>query len=296
VDDSTEWFGMFERFTETTRRVIFFARYEASEYGSRHIDTEHLLLGLMREDFPLMSSMIGSNISVDKIRQEIEKIIERGQRFSVGIEVPLSTGSRRVLKFAGEEADRFAQRQVGTEHMLLALLREKNARAAAILRQCGAREAEIRLKLAGNASPYREATQLADGTLFYRLPSPPIGSAILTLNSFLVDLKNNTSPELADFFATDSQFIDIFGKVWVGQEKIKKEFERLFAPFAKKNTTYRIEKTISERTEAALASVLWENAVHTDQTARSVLRMTVVLVPEGKEWTLFLAQVVPVIP
>ncbi len=146
-----------------------------------------------------MSSMIGANISVDKIRQEIEKNIERGQRFSVGIEVPLSTGSRRVLKFAGEEADRFAQRHVGTEHMLLALLREKNARAAAVLRQCGAREAEIRLKLAGNASPYREATQLADGTLFYRIPSPPIGSAILTLNSFLVGLKNNTSPELAIF-------------------------------------------------------------------------------------------------
>jgi outer membrane receptor for Fe3+-dicitrate len=60
----------------------------------------------MREDFPLMSSMIGSNISVDKIRQEIEKNIERGQRFSVGIEVPLSAESNHVLKFAGEEADR----------------------------------------------------------------------------------------------------------------------------------------------------------------------------------------------
>jgi ATP-dependent Clp protease ATP-binding subunit ClpC len=234
VADSAEWFGMFERFTETARRVIFFARYEASEYGSQHIDTEHLLLGLMREDFPLMSSMIGSNISVDKIRQEIEKNIERGQRFSFGIEVPLSAESNHVLKFAGEEADRLGQRNVATDHMLLGLVREKKARAAAILQQYGAREGEIRLKLAGNASSYREATQLPDGTLFYRVPPPPTGSAMLALNNFLVDLKNNPSPELADFFATNGQFIDIFGKVWLGQEKIKKEFEKLFAPFAKK--------------------------------------------------------------
>ena len=277
---------MFERFTETTRRVIFFARYEASEYGSQDIDTEHLLLGLLREDFPLMTAMIGSKISADAFRQEIEKHMQRGERFSVGTEVPLSAESSHVLKFAGEEADRLGQRNVGTEHMLLALLREKKARAAAILQQYGAREAEIRIKLAGNAGH----------AVPYRTTSPPIGSAMLTLNTFLVGLKNKTSPELAGFFAANGQFIDIFGKVWVGQEKIKKEFERLFTPFAKKNTTYRIEKNISERAEATLASVLWENAVHTEQTARSVLRMTVVLVPEGKEWTILLAQVVPVIP
>jgi len=136
--------GMFERFTETTRRVIFFARYEASEYGSQHIDTEHLLLGLMREDFPLMSSMIGANISVDKIRQEIEKNIERGQRFSVGIEVPAlyRRQARTEICRRGSRTDSRSV-HVGTEHMLLALLREKNARAAAILRQCGAREAEF---------------------------------------------------------------------------------------------------------------------------------------------------------
>jgi len=151
VGDFTEWFGMSERFTATARRAIFFARYEASEHGSQHIDTEHLLPGLMREDFPLMTTMIGCKISVDAIRQEVEKHIQRRERFSVGIEVPLSAESRRVLKFAAEEADRLVQRHVGTEHMLLVLLREKNARAAAILRQHGARESEIRTKLAGDA-------------------------------------------------------------------------------------------------------------------------------------------------
>ena len=84
--------------------------------------------------------------------------------------------------------------------------------------------------------------------------------------------------------------------MWFGREEIKTAFERLFAPYAKKNTTYRVERTLSERPEAVLASILWENAVHTDQTSRSVLRMTILLVPEGQEWSIFLAQVVPVIP
>lgn len=287
---------MFERYTETARRVIFFARYEASQYGSQYIETEHLLLGLMRADSPLMRNVIGSGISHYEVRQEIERRIQRGERFSTAIEVPLSVESNRVLKFAAEEAERLAQRHVGTEHVLLGLLREKNAPAAAILQQYGAREGEIRQKLADNASPYREPTKLADGTYLYRIPSTPAGSAMDALNSFLSSLKNETSPELADFFATNGQLIDISGKMWFCRDEIRAGFERLFAPYAKRNTTYRVEKTFSERPEAVLASVIWENAVHTDQTPRSVLRMTVVLVPEGGQWSIFLAQVVPVTP
>ena len=60
---------MFERYTEKARRVVLFARFEASQYGSQYIDTEHLLLGLMRENFPLMSNMIGYGISSDGIRK-----------------------------------------------------------------------------------------------------------------------------------------------------------------------------------------------------------------------------------
>jgi uncharacterized protein (TIGR02246 family) len=287
---------MFERYTEKARRVVLFARFEASQYGSQYIETEHLLLGLMRENFPFMSSMIGYGISVDGIRREVEKHVQRGERFSTAVEVPLSAESKRVLTHAADEADRLGHRHIGTEHMLLGLLREKEAHAAVILRQQGADIAAIRLKLAGSASPYREPTKLADGTYLYRAPLTPAGDTMVTLTSFLSGLKAKTSPELADFFAQNGQFIDISGKMWFGREEIKTAFERLFAPYAKKNTTYRVERTLSERPEAVLASILWENAVHTDQTSRSVLRMTILLVPEGQEWSIFLAQVVPVIP
>ncbi|HEX4538160.1 MAG TPA: DUF4440 domain-containing protein [Candidatus Acidoferrum sp.] len=116
------------------------------------------------------------------------------------------------------------------------------------------------------------------------------------VSRFLSGLKNKASPELADFFVDNGQFIDACGKIWLGREEIKKEFDRLFAAFSKKNASYRIEKTTSEHQEAVLVSVLWENALRIEQTPRSVLRMTVVLVKEGDEWTIFLIQIAPVAP
>jgi uncharacterized protein (TIGR02246 family) len=199
-----------------------------------------------------------------------------------------------VLNFAAEEAERLGQRHVGTEHLLLGLLREENALAAVTLRRHGAHLAEIRLKLAGNASRSREPTTPAGTHYSYRLASKPARSAMDAVSSFLSGLKSKTSPDLADFFADNGQFIDASGKIWFGREEIKKEFERLFAAFSKKNTSYRIEKTISERQAAVLVSVLWENAVHTEQTPRSVIRMTILLVPEDEEWAIFLMLIAPV--
>jgi uncharacterized protein (TIGR02246 family) len=186
------------------------------------------------------------------------------------------------------------QRHVGTEHLLLGLLREENALAAVTLRRHGAHLAEIRLKLAGNASRYREPTTPAGSHYSYRVAPQPARSAMDAVSSFLSGLKSKTSPELADFFADNGQFIDASGKIWFGREEIKKEFERLFAAFSKKNTSYRIGKTISERQTAVLVSVLWENALHTEQTPRSVIRMTVLLVPEDEEWAILLIQIAPV--
>ena len=245
----------------------------------------------MRENFPLLSNMMGSGISAHAIQQEIEKQIQRGERFSTTAEVPLSVESKRVLNFAAEEAERLGQRHVGTEHLLLGLLREENALAAVTLRRHGAHLAEIRLKLADNASRYREPTTPAGTHYSYPLASEPAMDAV---SSFLSGLKSKTSPDLADFFADNGQFIDASGKIWFGREEIKKEFERLLAAFSKKNTSYRIEKTISERQAAVLVSVLWENAVHTEQTPRSVIRMTILLVPEEQEWAIFLIQIAPV--
>src|SRR5260370_4782565 len=143
--------------------------------------------------------MMGSGISAHAIQQEIEKQIQRGERFSTAAEVPLSIESKRVLNYAAEEAERLGQRHVGTEHLLLGLLREENALAAVILRRHGAHLAEIRLKLVGNASRYREPTTPAGSPYSYQAASQPARSAMDAVSGFLPGLKNKTSPELAAF-------------------------------------------------------------------------------------------------
>jgi len=81
---------VFERYTEKARRVIFFARYEASQYGSPYIETEHLLLGLMREDKALANRFLRSHGSIESIRKEIEQRITIRERISAGEPVHMS--------------------------------------------------------------------------------------------------------------------------------------------------------------------------------------------------------------
>ena len=122
---------MFERYTEKARRVIFFARYEASQFGSPLIETEHLLLGLLREDKGLTSRFVGP--VVGDIRKEIEGHTTVREKVSTSVDLPLSDESKQVLKFSAEEADRLNCKHIGTEHLLLAFLREKRCYAAKLL-------------------------------------------------------------------------------------------------------------------------------------------------------------------
>jgi ATP-dependent Clp protease ATP-binding subunit ClpC len=123
---------MFERFTEQARRAIFFARYEASMYGSPYIETEHFLLGLLRED-PKVTSLLPGMPSPDALRREIEKHIESRERIPTSVEIPLTAQCKRILNFAADEAQRLGPYHVGTEHLLLGIFREKHCLAATIL-------------------------------------------------------------------------------------------------------------------------------------------------------------------
>ena len=127
---------MFERYTEKARRVIFFARYEASQFGSPYIETEHLLLGLIREDQTISHNVL-STAGVIAIRKAIEEHSVERTKASASVDLPLSNESRRVLCYAAEEAERLSHKHIGTEHLLLGLLREKTCFAAQLLRDRG---------------------------------------------------------------------------------------------------------------------------------------------------------------
>jgi hypothetical protein len=128
---------MFERYTEKARRTIFFARYEASQFGSLYITTEHLLLGLLREDKALANRFLGSHAAVESIRKQIEGHTAPGEKVPTSVDLPLSHELRRVLAYGTEEAERLNHKHIGTEHLLLGLLREENCFAAKLLHEQG---------------------------------------------------------------------------------------------------------------------------------------------------------------
>src|SRR6185369_12543641 len=129
---------MFERYTERARRVIFFARYEASQFGSTTIETEYLLLGLLREDAHLPARFL-PGVNAPTIRKEIERRLDIREKVSTSIDLPLSNEGKRILAYAAEETERLLHRYIGTEHLLLGILREEKCLAAKILFDFGFR-------------------------------------------------------------------------------------------------------------------------------------------------------------
>jgi ATP-dependent Clp protease ATP-binding subunit ClpC len=143
---------MFERYTEKARRVIFFARYEALQYGSLFIAPEHILLGLMREDKSITTRFFPNQCSIDTIRREIENRIVPRERMPQSTEIRLSPETKRILAHANEESQRLQSKVVNTEHLLLGILHEENSIAAEVLYEQGVRLQSVRAIITRNTN------------------------------------------------------------------------------------------------------------------------------------------------
>jgi len=150
---------VFERYTETARRTIFFARFEASKLVSGCIEPEHLLLGLLHED-----RLLAHRLPVDEIRAAIARAFPAAQSISTSIDLPLSDSGKRVLTAAAEEAEKLNHRHIGTEHLLLGLLRDENSLPSKLLRQNGLDANLFRQEIAE-----RTRQQVAERTVTGRL-------------------------------------------------------------------------------------------------------------------------------
>lgn len=129
---------MFERYTEKARRTIYFARYEASQFGSPYIESEHVLLGLLRESKTLSAKLFANSpATADTIRKQIEKHTTFGERIPASVDLPITEECQRILLHASEEAERLGHKYVGTEHVLLGVLLEKQCYAAYLLNESG---------------------------------------------------------------------------------------------------------------------------------------------------------------
>jgi len=129
---------MFNRFTERARKVIILAKEETKRFNHDYIGTEHILLGLIREGEGVAAAVLQNmGLSLDKIRLEIEKLVQPGPATVVSGDIPFTPRAKRVIELAMEEARNLGHNYIGTEHLLLGLLREGEGVAAQVLLALG---------------------------------------------------------------------------------------------------------------------------------------------------------------
>jgi len=129
---------VFEKFNEKARRALFFARYEASKLGSRVIESEHVLLGILREGEETVAELFRRfHVKPEDVRREIEGERVFVERISSTAELPLSEESKKVLAYAAHEAESMLHPAVGSEHLLVGILRVEGCLAMRILTQQG---------------------------------------------------------------------------------------------------------------------------------------------------------------
>lgn len=136
----------FDKFTERARKVLSLAQEEAQRFQHGYIGTEHLLLGLLREGEGVAAKVL-SNLGVDlnKVRKGVEHIIGRGDRIVLG-EIGLTPRAKKVIELAIDEARRLNHQYIGTEHLLLGLVREGEGIAVGVLESLGINLARVRLE------------------------------------------------------------------------------------------------------------------------------------------------------
>ncbi len=143
---------MFERYTEKARRTIFFSRYEASQFGSPYIESEHLLLGLLREDEDLANAFLRSHGGIESIRKQAERQTPVREKVSNSIDLPLSNECKHILAYSVKEADKLSHKYISTGHLFLGVLREQHCLAAKLLRERGIALETARDQIGSNSS------------------------------------------------------------------------------------------------------------------------------------------------
>src|SRR6185369_6462868 len=129
---------MFDRFTDRARKVMSFARQEAERLNHDYIGTEHILLGLVKEGSGVAANVLENmDVDLEKVRREVEKLVKPAPEIVSLGQLPFSPRAKQVLEYTIAEARALDHNYVGTEHLLLGLLREKEAISAQILANLG---------------------------------------------------------------------------------------------------------------------------------------------------------------
>lgn len=169
------WFYyMFERFTEKAIKVIMLAQEEARRLGHNFVGTEQILLGLSGEGTGIAAQVLKSmNVNLKDARIEVEKIIGRGSGF-VAVEIPFTPRAKRVLELSLEEARQLGHNYIGTEHLLMGLVREGEGVAARVLENLAVNVSSIRTEVIQMLGDNAEATTANNGNMQTRSKTPTL--------------------------------------------------------------------------------------------------------------------------
>src|SRR5437773_1923146 len=126
--------SVFERFTERARQVVVLAQDEARALKHNYIGTEHILLGLLREEEGIAARVLESlDVTIEEVRAQVARIVGQGDEWPATGQIPFTPGAKKVLELAQREALALGHNHIGTEHILLGLVRENEGVAARIL-------------------------------------------------------------------------------------------------------------------------------------------------------------------
>ena len=191
---------MFEKYTEQARRVIFFARYEASMYGSPAIEPEHLLLGIAREDKPLLKRLLDLPNPFDELRRRLEARVHKNEYVNTSAELPLAQESKKILAYAHEESLDCGHRHIGTEHLLAGLMREEGTLAAQLLGECGLTLEAARENLAREPAALTATEMNEPAEAFRSLPdaSNRLDALLFSMTPARIEHIGIATPKLAD--------------------------------------------------------------------------------------------------
>src|SRR5213083_2485900 len=158
---------MYERFTDRARKVMQLANQEAQRFQHEYIGTEHILLGLIKEGSGVAANVMKNlNIDLNKVRREIENLVQCGPNVVTMGKLPQTPRAKKVIEYATEEARNLNHNYIGSEHLLLGLLREEEGVAAQVLMNLNLKLEEVReevLNLLGAGVETEEPAQEKQG-------------------------------------------------------------------------------------------------------------------------------------
>jgi ATP-dependent Clp protease ATP-binding subunit ClpA len=220
---------MFEKYTEKARRVIFFSRYEASQIGGHAIEPEHILLGLLREDLELFRRLLPYAVDweaeTNAIRKDIEASRPTAGKLSTSVDMPLSASAKQALSRAADESVKLGHVHIGTEHLLLSLLRTEQSLASRLLHARGLNlEKAEKLVSGGSITPQSkkgEAPVVRFLTQLNALVEVLIKQGVFTREEFVEEIASRYI--LPDLHATLHSLLGLLSRKGVINENDRQE-------------------------------------------------------------------------